>query len=197
MLETIAYFCNLIAMESISRKLSLFLLVQFMFVVHVSEASDSNRMSAQGRGIATNVSGLVPVYKFTDSKGKVTYSTSSPTDFIQAEQVTIIAPPSPQQLDEAKRRVDEMKTAVDEFDVARAEKEAIREQNNIKRLQRLALINQAKPSVVTREFIYPAYPYRLRRKQGSHHGMTAHRPSRSSHGTSLSLPPSSFPVTYH
>ena len=184
-------------METITRKLNLFLLVQIMLVAPISEASDSNRMFVQGRGIATNVSGLAPVYKFTDNKGKVTYSTSAPTDFIQAEQVTIIAPPSPQQLDEAKQRVDEMKIAVDEFDVARAEREAVRELYEIKRLQRLALINQAKPPVVTREFIYPAYPYRLRRNHGGHHGTPAHRPSRSPHSTSLSLPPSSFPATFH
>jgi len=80
--------------------------------------------------------------------------------------------------------------------VARAEREAIREQNEIKRLQRLALINQAKLPVITREYIYPSYPYRLRKKRGGYHGVPSYLPSRRSHRAGLSLPPSSFPTTH-
>ena len=168
-----------------------------MLVIQGSVASEYSRVHSADRGITINGYESVPVYKFTDSKGRVTYSTSASTDFIQAEKMAITAPPSSQQLSVSKQRIDEMKTAVDKFDVRRAEREAIREQNELKRLQRLALINQAKSPVVTREYIYPAYPYRIKRKKGGHHGIPSHMPSKSPHRTGLSLPPSSFPATFH
>jgi len=182
-------------MTSTPYKLNLFILL--LYVSQGSVASEYSRAHSINHGIVINGYGSVPVYKFTDSKGKVTYSSSASTDFIQAEEVAIIAPPSLQQLDESKRRVDEIKTAVDKFDVARAEREAIRERDEIKRLQRLALTNQAKPPVVTREFIYPSYPYRFKRKLDDHHGNPAHLPPRRPHRKGLSLPPSSFPATFH
>jgi len=184
-------------MVSTTNKLNTILTVILMLVVQGSVASDYSRVHSTNRGIAINGSESVPVYKLTDSKGKVSYSTSASTDFIQVEKIAIAAPPSSQQLSASKQRIDEMKTAVDKFDVARAEREAIREQNELKRLQRLALINQAKPPVVTREFIYPAYPYRVKRKQRGHYGIPTHNPSKSPHRTGLSLPPSSFPATFH
>ncbi len=184
-------------MITIHYKLPMYLSILLMFTIQAAMASEYSRVSSSNHGIVINGYDSVPVYKFTDSKGKVTYSTSASTDFIQVEEVAIIAPPSAQQLDASKRRFEEMKTAVDEFDVARAEREAIRENNEIKRLQRLALINQAKPPVVTREFIYPAYPYRLTRNHRGHHGIPTHQPSRSPRSTSLPLPPSSFPPTFH
>jgi len=189
MLETIVYLRKLIGMVSIMRKLSLFLLAQLVFMAHVAEASDF--------GIVTN--GQVPVYKFIDSKGNITYSESGSANFVQIEKIAISAPPSQQQLEESKQRLVEMKMAVDEFNDARVERDAIREQNTLKRLQRLALINQAKPPVVTREFIYPAYPYRFKRKHGhsGHHGRPAYHPSNHSQRRNLSLPSSSFPGTFH
>jgi len=180
-------------MISTSGKLNIMLSMLMLFLVNNVAASEYSRAHSANSGIVSNGYATVPVYKFIDSEGRVSYSTSSSTDFIQAEEITIITPPSSQQLEASNQRLEEMKAAVEQFDVARAEREAIREQNEIKRLQRLALINQARSPVVTREFIYPAYPYRPRKKRGGHHDIPRHIPL----GPGLPLPPSSFPVTLH
>ncbi len=196
-LASIVVIRNLITMITDSHKRHIYLSILLMFVIQGVMASEYSRVHSANRGIAINDYGSVPVYKFTDSKGKVTYSTSASVDFIRAEKIAIISPPSSQQLNASKRRFEEMRIAVDEFDVARAERQVVREQNEIKRLQRIALINQAKLLVVTREFIYPASPYRLRKKHGDHYGIPTHLPSRRPRSTGLSLPPSSFPATFH
>jgi len=66
------------------------LLVVFQGVV----ASEYSRAHLANHGIVVNGYGAIPVYKFIDSEGRVSYSTSASNDYIQAEEVTIISPPS-------------------------------------------------------------------------------------------------------
>jgi hypothetical protein len=176
-------------MVLITRKLGWFLLMQFVLIVLTAEVFASSIV----------FDGQVPVYKFTDSKGHITYSASGLTDFTHVEKMTINAPPSQRQLDESKRRFVEMKMAAEKLNDAREQLDSIREQNELKRLQRLALINQARPLVVTREFIYPTYSYRFKRKHvhGGYQGRPAQLPSSHPHPRGLSLPSSSFPATFH
>ena len=89
-----------------------------------------------------------PVYKFTSSDGQITYSSSVPKDWVQIEKITITSPPSDQYAKDTRQRHDKLKISAEELAGARQQREAIREEEEKKRLEKLALINQSKPQQV-------------------------------------------------
>ena len=85
----------------------------------------------------------------------------------------------------------------EELGEAREQREAIREEEEKKRLQRLALINQSKPQPIYQQNLYLSSPYRLWRtyRHGGQHypGRPAQLPANSHRSTRMRLPSSSFP----
>jgi len=179
-----------------------FLVLPLMALAGVALATDDTNYHSSSDEIPRNGYDDIPtpIFKFTDSNGKVSYSTSVLTsianDFVQFEEVMISLPPSQQRVDESNLRHDEMKLAADKLREERAQRDVKREQEELKRLQRLALINQSKPPVVYREYIYSTNPHRLRKHK--HRGVSAHhlanQPLRSR--SRLPLPRSSFPAMF-
>ena len=139
---------------------------------------------------------LPQVFKVTDSNGKISYSCSEPDEFMQAEKIAIAPPPSNAYIEDTRQRHDKLKTAAVELAEAREKREAIREKKEIKRLQRLALIEQSKPAEIYQRNVYPAYPYRLRKNHphGGHHQAEkpVHLPLNTHRSSRLPLPASSF-----
>ncbi len=140
------------------------------------------------------------VIKLTDSNGKITYTSSIPHEYIQVEKIAIAPPPSDDYIEYSRQRHDKLKTAAVELGAAREKRDAIREEKETKRLQRLALINQSRPPISYQRNVYVSYPYRLRKshlhgafhqtKKPVHFSNNGHRSSR------LTLPSSSFSPTY-
>lgn len=139
---------------------------------------------------------LPQVFKVTDNNGKVSYSCSEPDEFMQVEKIVIAPPPSDAYIEDTRQRHNKLKTAAVELGEAREKREAIREEKEIKRLQRLALINQSKPPVIYQRNVYSAYPYRLRKNHshGGHHQAKkpVHLPVYTPRSSRLPLPVSSF-----
>ncbi len=141
------------------------------------------------------------VFKVTDSNGKVSYSCSEPDEFIQVEKIVIATPPSDTYIEDTRQRHNKLKTAAVELGEAREKREAIREEKETKRLQRLALINQSRPPVIYQRNVYSAYPYRLRKNHshGGHHQAEkpVHLPLNSHRSSRLTLPVSSFSPVFN
>ncbi|PCI07276.1 MAG: hypothetical protein COB77_05045 [Gammaproteobacteria bacterium] len=135
------------------------------------------------------------VFKYTSADGKITYSDDYSRDFSQVEKIIIALPPSQQHVNDSKQRYDAVKLVVEGFSIARAERQLKREQKELKRLQRLALINQVKPSVVN-QYNYLTYPYRnVRKRPYQNKGMTFNPVEKRS--SLLPLPSTSFASSYH
>jgi len=146
-----------------------------------------------------------PVYKFTGSDGQITYSSSAPVDWVKIEKITITSPPSDQYAKDTRQRHDKLKSSAEELAKARLEREAIREEEEKKRLEKLALLNQSKPQQFYGRNVYNDDPYRFGSGYGYGYGYNNHHypqrpvhlPARGpggGHRPSITpLPPSSFP----
>jgi murein DD-endopeptidase MepM/ murein hydrolase activator NlpD len=170
-------------------------------LITVANIATSNELSSTYSGNFYHGKQSAQIYKFTGSDGQITYSTTVPAEFTQIEKITITPPPSDRHTQVTQQRHDKLKTSADELGEAREQREAIREEEEKKRLERLALINQSKPQPVYEKNLYVSYPYRLWRtyRHGGQH--TPKRPvqlpakfSTSGHrSTGMRLPSSSFP----
>ncbi len=143
---------------------------------------------------------LSHVFKLTDSHGKITYTSSIPHKYIQIEKIAITTPPSDDYIEYSRQRHDKLKTAAVELSAAREKREAIREEKEIKRLQRLALINQSRPPISYQRNVYVRYPYRLGKSHlhGAHHQTKkpVHFSTNDHRSSRLTLPSSSFSPTF-
>ncbi len=132
---------------------------------------------------------LLPIFKFIDNNGKITYSTEMPHDFVDAEEVNLINPPLKKNIEETKKINATLKSAADELSKAREARENLREEKEKKRLEKLSLIKQSKPPVVYQPNNYVAYPYYYGRNQVHHkRNKPAHTPARvhpKKHGPNL------------
>ena len=135
------------------------------------------------------------IYKYTDRNGKTTYSSSVKNDYVDVKEIAIALPPSAEHAEEARLRSLKFEKVADELGLAREKREALREEKEKKRLERLALINQSKPTVYEQN-VYVSYPYRLWRthRRGGHHDGNKHvrRPTVGHRTSNMNLPPSSF-----
>ncbi len=148
-----------------------------------------------------------PVYKFTDSDGQVTYSSTAPKNWIRIEKIIITSPPSDQYAKDARQRHDKLKSSAEELAEARQQREAIREKEEKKRLEKLALINQSKPQQVYERNVYSDYPYpyplwgRYGYNNNHYPKHPVHLPTRGPGGghrpAITPLPPSGFPPMFH
>ena len=78
-----------------------------------------------------------PVYKFT-------YSYSIPHDAVDAEEVDLVPGPSRSSVEDHLRQQERIAETAQALDEARRRREAAREEAEKKRLERLALLNQAR-----------------------------------------------------
>jgi len=116
------------------------------------------------------------IYKFTDNHGKITYSTTITPDFIEAEEILPETPPSRRYIEETEQINGELKAAAQRLEDAREERQALRDEKEKKRLERLALINRSKPPVVYRQNNYVAWPYRYGSVKKHYSGYRPHKP---------------------
>ncbi len=137
----------------------------------ISTSYSTNFMQKEGGGKTGKDNMAQPqIYKFTDNNGKITYSTTITPDFIDAEEILLETPPLRRYIEETEQINGELKAAAQELADAREEREALRDEKEKKRLERLALINRSKPPVVYTQNNYVAWPYRYGRAQKHYSG---------------------------
>jgi hypothetical protein len=138
---------------------------------------------------------VLQIYKYTDRNGKTTYSSSVKNDYIDVKEIAIALPPPAEYAEEARLRSLKFEKVAEELGLAREKREALREENKKKRLDRLALNTQSK-STVYEQNIYVRYPYRLwsTYRHGGHRNdnKPVPRPSVGHRTSSMNLPSSSF-----
>ena len=144
---------------------------------------------------------LLHVFKLTDKNGKIIYCSSIADEFSHIEKIAIAPPPPDEYIEDTRQRHNKLKTVAIELGEEREKREAIREEKETKRLQRLALINQSRPPVIYQRNIYPGYPYRLskRHPHGAHYQTKkpVHLPGKTHRSSRLTLPSSSFSPTFN
>ena len=136
------------------------------------------------------------IYKFTDNHGNITYSTSVTNDFVQAEKVPISPPPSSGYINDTLKRHETLKTSAEELGKAREAREELRDEEEKKHLERLALLNKARPpqQTVVERNLFVTYPHRpLRPWPYSGYNNPVHLPVSARQSPLMPLPPSSFP----
>lgn len=182
-------------MNLIRLPISLFALV-LLAHAHASDFDDYSNTYA-----STFTHGLnSPVYKFIDSSGKVTYSSSLPDDFVHAEEVSIDAAPDEALVEDTRQRHQRISESAQALSQARAQREHTRAELEKQQLERLALLQQAKPQRVYETTTIISRPYNpwLKRHRGSyhHHGQPVTLPSKGRGPDLMPLPPSSFPSMF-
>ena len=141
-----------------------------------------------------------PVYKFTDQYGRVTYSYSIPHDAVEVEEVDLVPGPSRSSVKKHLRQQQRIADAAQSLNEARQRREAAREEAEKKRLERLALLNEARRSRSDYERnIFIGRPWKpWWSRPGGHHRGHRHPypeslPYRGYSRSHLPLPGSSFP----
>ena len=194
-LETKPNIRNLYPMNGYKNNLARLILT--VPLITVANIATSNELSSTYSGNFYHGKKSAQIYKFTGSDGQITYSSAAPNDFIQIEKIIITPPPSDKYAKDTRQRYDKLKITAEELGEAREQREAIREEEENKRLERLALINRSKPQPVYERNLYVSYPYRLWRtyRHGGQHtpGRPAHFPANGHRSARTSLPSSSFP----
>lgn len=126
-------------------------------------------------------SGYTPeaVYKSVDSAGKVTYSTSWPEDTVAIEEVAIKPGPSEEYAGATRERHEKISETALALTQAREKREADREQDERKRLEKLALKRSARPQVYERTVYVGWNPLWRPHPPVAHYGKHSHKyPSR-------------------
>ena len=90
------------------------------------------------------------VYKIIDSDGKVSYASGRPADSVSVEAISIGPAPSEAVRQDLRERYDRIRRTAQDLSDAREQRQAEREAQEKKRLERLALQRAARPQVVER-----------------------------------------------
>ena len=90
------------------------------------------------------------VYKSVDSSGKVTYSSARPHGSVVIEKIRIEAGPPDEYIAETRERHEKITEIANQLTEARERRKSEREEEEIRRLEHLALQQAAKPQVVER-----------------------------------------------
>ena len=90
------------------------------------------------------------VYKSVDGRGRVTYSSNWPKDTVGIEEIAIGTGPPGQYIEASRRRYEQISKAAQTLANAREKRQAEREEEEKKRLERLALQKSARPQVYER-----------------------------------------------
>jgi len=95
-----------------------------------------------------------PIYKWVDSAGQVTYSSTPPPAGVQAEKMELASPPSEEQVQQAKERVKRDEEQARELKKARLELEAARKAEEDRRRE----MQSSPPTVVIEKPVYVPQP---------------------------------------
>ena len=123
---------------------------------------------------ASNTPGIV--YKALDSAGKVTYSTHRPRDSVTIEEIAIIPGPVDEYVEDSRERLDRISETLKELTAAREQRQAQREEETKKRLERLALQRSTQPQVYERKVYVGWNPLWWPRFPVAHHANYPHKP---------------------
>jgi hypothetical protein len=98
-----------------------------------------------------------PIYKWVDSAGQVTYSSTPPPAGVQTEKVEMAPPPTEAQIQEAKERARRDEEQARELEKARLEQEAARqaEEERLREMQAQQPIVIEKPVYIPQPLYYP------------------------------------------
>ena len=123
--------------------------------------------------------GLVPeaVYKSVDSTGKITYSARRSAEAVSSQKIRLEPPPSADAIHQNRQRYQKLSEGAVALEEARLKRQAEREDEERKRLERLALLRSARPQVIEKTVIVGFNPFWRRYPRG-HHVQTpsAHSP---------------------
>ena len=119
------------------------------------------------------------VYKTIDSAGKVSYSSNWPADTVSVEAIPIGPAPTEAVRQELRERYDRIRRTARDLSDAREQRLAEREEQEKKRLQRLALQRAAQPQVYEKRIYVGWRPlWWPSPHAGRHHGQFHKHPSR-------------------
>ena len=93
------------------------------------------------------------VYKSIDSSGKITYSTRRSPDAVRCEKITLKQAPSTGTIDQSRQRYEKLSEGAAALAQARLKRQAEREAEERKRLERLALLRSARPQVIEKKVV--------------------------------------------
>jgi hypothetical protein len=144
--------------------------------VAVPSLQASGMMAADSAGYKT---GHVPeaVYKSVDSTGKITYSARRSAEAVSSEKIRLKPPPSADSIKENRQRYEKLSVGVVTLEQARLKRQAEREDEERKRLERLALLRSARPQVIEKTVVVGWNPFWHRYPRGHHyHTSSAHPP---------------------
>jgi len=94
-----------------------------------------------------------PIYKWVDSKGRVTYSSTPPPGGVKANQVKMAPPPSEEEIKQAEDRLKRTKEHASEMESQRLKQEAKEAEE-----ARLREAQQPQPPVATEKPVYAPQP---------------------------------------
>ena len=123
------------------------------------------------------------VYKSVDGRGRVTYSRNRPEDTVMIEEITIEPGPPAEYIEDSRQRYGKLRKAAAELAEYREKRLAEREEEEKKRLERLALQRSARPQVYERRVyvgwnpLWWSYPHKV------HHRVPYKRASHPQHGS--------------
>lgn len=112
------------------------------------------------------------VYKSVDSNGKITYSARRSAEAVSSVEMRLKPAPSTDTIDDSRQRYEKLSEGAATLAQARLKRQAEREAEQMKRLERLALVRSARPQVIEKKVIvgwkplWHPYP-------GSHHRHTS------------------------
>lgn len=128
----------------------------FMAVVQSAYALENTQTYATGYSAESTSS---KIYKTVDVTGKVSYSQIKPQNSISLKEMILAPAPLQQNVVDNKARLDRIRETAVQLAEAREKREARREDEETKRLQRLALIRTARQPPYERK-VYISYPLR-------------------------------------
>ena len=115
------------------------------------------------------------VFKSIDSTGKVSYSTSWPEDTVAIQAIPIEPGPSAAHQADNRQRFQKIKHAAEGMARAREKRQAQREEQEKKRLERLALQRAAKPQVYVERVYVGWHPLWWSSHRHGHRAMWPHK----------------------
>ncbi|MBT8128575.1 MAG: hypothetical protein KJP10_01205 [Gammaproteobacteria bacterium] len=108
------------------------------------------------------------VYKSVDSNGKISYSSRRSADAVSSEKIMLKQSPSADTIDATQQRYEKLSEGAAALAEARLKRQAEREAEERKRLERLALLRSARPQIIEKTIVVGWNPF-WRRYPGGHH----------------------------
>ena len=112
------------------------------------------------------------IYKSVDSNGKITYSARRSADAVSSVKMRLKQSPSADTIDDNRQRYEKLSEGAARLAQARLKRQALREAEEMKRLERLALLKSTRPQVIEKKVVVGWYP-RWHRYPGGHHHLAS------------------------